>query len=116
MVQSVFYFILNRMNIYIFIDWRLSGIMTSKHYIRDLISRMTRSSVIIPYLVHFCSNLHLLSKKISNMNNFMKKYTTALKFKYNNHLMLPFNFIIDLDLSIQGKLLYIYIQISNLSM
>ena len=44
----------------ILVDWSLSGIMTSKHVIREsesprpaassiLISRMTRSSVIIPY-------------------------------------------------------------------
>ena len=29
------YFILNNMDIYIFIDWSLSGIMTSKHVIRE---------------------------------------------------------------------------------
>ena len=44
------------------VDWSLSGIMTSKRVIREsesprpaassiLISRMTRSSVIIPYII-----------------------------------------------------------------
>ena len=48
--------------LYILVDWSLSGIMTSKHVIREsesprpaassiLISRMTRSSVIIPYII-----------------------------------------------------------------
>ena len=47
----------------ILVDWSLSGIMTSKHVTREsesprpaassiLISRMTRSSVIIPYLIN----------------------------------------------------------------
>ena len=48
----------------ILVDWSLSDIMTSKHVTREsesprpaassiLISRMTRSSVIIPYRNHF---------------------------------------------------------------
>ena len=62
-MQQGFYSISNTIDQYL-VDWSLSGLMTSKHVIRKsesprpaassiLISRMTSSSVIIPYIIPF---------------------------------------------------------------
>ena len=41
--------------------------------------------------------------KISNLDNFMKKYTTAHMFKHRVYLVLPFKTMIDLNWSTNSK-------------